>query len=142
MKFVPDRAVDIASIACPRLADVKAYEQGAELYLGVEMIKDAIDMYIEGELWPKAKQCAAEMAPRLVKDIVSLLFLLSLSLSSSPPLLSQSSSVTITIVSRHHQCFINHRSFISRYEQYVEDAYVNFLKNKGQAEQVQNLASA
>ncbi|XP_048583111.1 intraflagellar transport protein 172 homolog [Nematostella vectensis] len=86
MKFVPERASEVARVACPRLATIKAYEQGAELDLGVEMIKEAIDMYIEGELWPKAKRCAAEMAPR--------------------------------------------------YEQYVEDAYVNFLKNQGQAEQL------
>ena len=37
--------------------------QAGELYLGVEMVKEAIDVYIQGELWPKAKRCAAEMAP-------------------------------------------------------------------------------
>lgn len=86
MKFVSDRAYDIAKIACPRLAEIKCYEQAGELYLGVEMVKEAIDVYIQGELWPKAKRCAAEMAPK--------------------------------------------------YEQYVEDAYVAFLKQKGQAEQL------
>lgn len=103
MKFVPDRAVDIASIACPRLADVKAYEQGAELYLGVEMIKDAIDMYIEGELWPKAKQCAAEMAPRLVKDIASLLFLSSSSSVIIIVIFITTIIVTIIISYHHHR---------------------------------------
>ncbi|KAM7445695.1 hypothetical protein ABFA07_005947 [Porites harrisoni] len=86
MKFVSDRAYDVARIACPRLAEIKCYEQAGELYLGVEMVKEAIDVYIQGELWPKAKRCAAEMAPK--------------------------------------------------YEQYVEDAYVAFLKQKGQAEQL------
>ena len=38
--------------------------QAGELYLGVEMVKEAIDVYIQGELWPKAKRCAAEMAPK------------------------------------------------------------------------------
>ncbi|XP_027053913.1 intraflagellar transport protein 172 homolog [Pocillopora damicornis] len=86
MKFVGDRAYDVAKAACPRLAEIKCYEQAGELYLGVEMVKEAIDVYIQGELWPKAKRCAAEMAPK--------------------------------------------------YEQYVEDAYVAFLKQKGQAEQL------
>ncbi|XP_074628986.1 intraflagellar transport protein 172 homolog isoform X2 [Acropora palmata] len=85
MKFVSDRAYDVARVACARLADIKCYEQAGELYLGVEMVKEAIDVYIQGELWPKAKRCAAEMAPK--------------------------------------------------YEQYVEEAYVAFLKQKGQAEQ-------
>ncbi|XP_015754892.1 PREDICTED: intraflagellar transport protein 172 homolog [Acropora digitifera] len=86
MKFVSDRAYDVARVACARLADIKCYEQAGELYLGVEMVKEAIDVYIQGELWPKAKRCAAEMAPK--------------------------------------------------YEQYVEEAYVAFLKQKGQAEQL------
>ena len=30
------------------------------------MVKEAIDVYIQGELWPKAKRCAAEMAPKWV----------------------------------------------------------------------------
>ena len=28
------------------------------------MVKEAIDAYMQGELWPKAKRCAAEMEPR------------------------------------------------------------------------------
>ena len=34
------------------------------------MVKEAIDVYIQGELWPKAKRCAAEMAPKYVNLIV------------------------------------------------------------------------
>jgi hypothetical protein len=30
------------------------------------MVKEAIDMFIEGELWTKAKKCAADMAPKYV----------------------------------------------------------------------------
>lgn len=30
------------------------------------MVKEAIDMFIEGELWDKAKKCASDMAPRYV----------------------------------------------------------------------------
>jgi len=86
MKFVSDRAYDVARMVCPRLVEIKCYEQAGELYLGLEMVKEAIDVYIQGELWPKAKRCASEMAPK--------------------------------------------------YEQYVEEAYVAFLKQQGQAEQL------
>ncbi|CAB4017982.1 intraflagellar transport 172 homolog [Paramuricea clavata] len=65
MKFVPSRAEDVTMVACERLAEIKYYSQSAELYLGIEMVKEAIDMFIEGELWTKAKKCAADMAPNL-----------------------------------------------------------------------------
>ena len=48
--------------------------QAGELYLGVEMVKEAIDVYIQGELWPKAKRCAAEMAPKYVTILILNLF--------------------------------------------------------------------
>lgn len=38
--------------------------QAAELYLGVDMIKEAIDAFIEGEEWNKAKKVAKELEPR------------------------------------------------------------------------------
>ena len=34
------------------------------------MVKEAIDVYIQGELWPKAKRCAAEMAPKYVNCVL------------------------------------------------------------------------
>lgn len=50
--------------------------QAGELYLGVEMVKEAIDVYIQGELWPKAKRCAAEMAPKYVAILFLILSLI------------------------------------------------------------------
>jgi hypothetical protein len=35
------------------------------------MVKEAIDMFIEGELWTKAKKCAADMAPKYVYIIAT-----------------------------------------------------------------------
>ena len=57
---------------CPRAKGIgtkliyRSVFQSAELYLGIEMVKEAIDMFIDGELWAKAKKCAADMAPKLV----------------------------------------------------------------------------
>ena len=58
---------------CTKLLKLKKpfhFFQAGELYLGVEMVKEAIDVYIQGELWPKAKRCAAEMAPKYVNILI------------------------------------------------------------------------
>ena len=38
--------------------------QAAEIYLRTDMIKDAIDAFIAGEEWNKAKKVAKELEPR------------------------------------------------------------------------------
>lgn len=38
--------------------------KAAELYLNVDLIKEAIDVFIEAEEWNKAKRVAKEMEPR------------------------------------------------------------------------------
>lgn len=40
------------------------YCQAAELYLSVDLIKDAIDMFIAAEEWNKARKVAKELEPR------------------------------------------------------------------------------
>lgn len=38
--------------------------QAADLYLNMSLIKEAIDVFIEGEEWNKAKRVAKELKPR------------------------------------------------------------------------------
>lgn len=38
--------------------------QAAELYLNMDLIKEAIDVFIAGEEWNKAKRVAKELEPR------------------------------------------------------------------------------
>ena len=38
--------------------------QAAEMYLKVDLIKEAIDAFIAGEEWNKAKKVAKELEPR------------------------------------------------------------------------------
>ena len=38
--------------------------QAAEQYLQVDMFKEAVDVYIESEQFPKAKKVAKELDPR------------------------------------------------------------------------------
>lgn len=40
------------------------FPQAAELYLNLDLIKEAIDAFIEGEEWNKAKRVAKELDPR------------------------------------------------------------------------------
>lgn len=39
--------------------------QAADLYLSVDLIKEAIDIFIDSEEWNKAKRVAKELEPRL-----------------------------------------------------------------------------
>lgn len=52
----------------PRAVDLLRYKmfffQAAELYLNLDLIKNAIDAFIEGEEWNKAKRVAKELDPR------------------------------------------------------------------------------
>ncbi|KAI8928779.1 hypothetical protein BC831DRAFT_447367 [Entophlyctis helioformis] len=56
IKFVPERGQDVVAAACMRLIQVKRYAAAGELYAGVDLYKDAIDAYIAGGLWDKARQ--------------------------------------------------------------------------------------
>lgn len=40
--------------------------QAAELYLNVDLVKEAIDVFMEGDEWNKAKRVAKEQDPRHV----------------------------------------------------------------------------
>ena len=66
IKFLDsDRATDVASVTGPRLIDIGKYSAAAQLYLGCEMIKEAVDAFIAGKEWAKAKKVAKELEPRL-----------------------------------------------------------------------------
>lgn len=66
IKFLDnDRAVEVAELAGPRLVEAGRHTQAAQLYMGVEMIKEAIDAFIEAQEWSKAKKVATELEPRL-----------------------------------------------------------------------------
>ena len=41
------------------------YNAAAQLYLGVEMVREAVEAFISGEEWAKAKKVARELEPRL-----------------------------------------------------------------------------
>ncbi|XP_056150499.1 intraflagellar transport protein 172 homolog [Lampris incognitus] len=65
IKFLSgERAVEVVQIVGPRLTELRKYSAAAELYLNMDLIKEAIDVFIEGEEWNKAKRVAKELDPR------------------------------------------------------------------------------
>uniref|UniRef100_A0A7N8X0V8 Intraflagellar transport 172 n=1 Tax=Mastacembelus armatus TaxID=205130 RepID=A0A7N8X0V8_9TELE len=68
IKFLSgDRAVEVIQVVGPRLTHLRKYNAAAELYLNMDLIKEAIDVFIEGEEWNKAKRVAKELEPRFSK---------------------------------------------------------------------------
>ncbi|XP_058470061.1 intraflagellar transport protein 172 homolog [Solea solea] len=65
IKFLSaDRAVEVIQVIGPRLSHLGKYNAAAELYVNMDLIKEAIDVLMEGEEWNKAKRVAKELKPR------------------------------------------------------------------------------
>ncbi|CAG5928433.1 unnamed protein product [Menidia menidia] len=65
IKFLSgERAVEVVQAVGPRLAGLRKFSAAAELYLNMDLIKEAIDVFIDGEEWNKAKRVAKELEPR------------------------------------------------------------------------------
>ncbi|MEQ2256463.1 hypothetical protein ILYODFUR_024390, partial [Ilyodon furcidens] len=65
IKFLSgDRATEVVQLVGSRLAQLRKFNAAAELYLNMDLIKEAIDAFIEGEEWNKAKRVAKELEPR------------------------------------------------------------------------------
>ncbi|XP_069742704.1 intraflagellar transport protein 172 homolog isoform X3 [Narcine bancroftii] len=65
IKFLnQEKALDVIKTVGPRLIEMQKYNSAAELYLNMDLIKEAIDCFIGGEEWNKAKHVAKELDPR------------------------------------------------------------------------------
>ncbi|XP_048154931.1 intraflagellar transport protein 172 homolog isoform X3 [Corvus hawaiiensis] len=58
------RSMEVTRTVAPQLVAMKKYSMAAELYLNLDLIQEAIDAFIEGEEWSKAKHMAKEFDPR------------------------------------------------------------------------------
>ncbi|CAG0880914.1 unnamed protein product [Cyprideis torosa] len=64
LKFLDqDRASDVVRSAALKLNQQSNFNAAAQLYLGADMIREAIDSLIQGEEWAKAKKIAQELDP-------------------------------------------------------------------------------
>ncbi|XP_063612068.1 intraflagellar transport protein 172 homolog [Penaeus indicus] len=65
VKFLDaDKAEEVARQLGPRLLEIKRYNAAAQLFLAGDLIKEAIDAFISGQEWKKAKNVARELEPR------------------------------------------------------------------------------
>lgn len=60
-----EKALSVAEMAGPRLVQAGRHNAAAQLYLGVEMVKEAVDAFLDGHEWAKARKVARELEPRL-----------------------------------------------------------------------------
>ncbi|XP_067120573.1 intraflagellar transport protein 172 homolog [Centruroides vittatus] len=58
-------AEQVVQQVSPRLIEIKRFGVAAEMYLRIDKIKEAIDVFMAGEEWSKAKKVAKELEPRL-----------------------------------------------------------------------------
>ncbi|XP_046728666.1 intraflagellar transport protein 172 homolog isoform X1 [Silurus meridionalis] len=66
IKFLTrEKAVGVVQVVGPRLVQHKKYNAAAELYLNLDLIKEAVDAFMEAEEWNKAKRIAKELDARL-----------------------------------------------------------------------------
>nr|XP_039330556.1 intraflagellar transport protein 172 homolog isoform X2 [Saimiri boliviensis boliviensis] len=65
IKFLPpQRNIEVVLAVGPQLIGIGKHNAAAELYLNLDLVKEAIDAFIEGEEWNKAKRVAKELDPR------------------------------------------------------------------------------
>eukprot|EP00698_Gefionella_okellyi_P025059 TRINITY_DN9055_c0_g1_i1.p1 TRINITY_DN9055_c0_g1~~TRINITY_DN9055_c0_g1_i1.p1 ORF type:complete len:1722 (-),score=456.28 TRINITY_DN9055_c0_g1_i1:33-5198(-) len=65
MQFMTDRAAQVVGTVSERLIEISRFEQAAELWVGIDRYKEAIDVYIQAGLWDKARRVAQSYAPQL-----------------------------------------------------------------------------
>ncbi|XP_074392344.1 intraflagellar transport protein 172 homolog isoform X2 [Zonotrichia albicollis] len=65
VKFLDQsQSMEVTRTVAPQLVAMKKYSLAAELYLNLDLVREAIDALIEGEEWSKAKHTAKEFDPR------------------------------------------------------------------------------
>lgn len=60
----------MASLVCDRLAHMGKFEKAGDLMLAVRMVKEALDMFMSGEAWEKARDIARNIAPKYVIEVI------------------------------------------------------------------------
>eukprot|EP00929_Paragymnodinium_shiwhaense_P046199 TRINITY_DN2351_c0_g1_i1.p1 TRINITY_DN2351_c0_g1~~TRINITY_DN2351_c0_g1_i1.p1 ORF type:complete len:1763 (+),score=565.99 TRINITY_DN2351_c0_g1_i1:153-5441(+) len=67
MKSAPERYNDIVAVVAKRLQMLSRFEAAADLYESVEHFREAVNCFIAGELWERAKRLAKDQCPDMVR---------------------------------------------------------------------------
>eukprot|EP00048_Salpingoeca_helianthica_P023440 m.24360 g.24360 ORF g.24360 m.24360 type:complete len:1745 (-) comp8673_c1_seq1:35-5269(-) len=68
-KFTPNRATIVVATVSTRLRSLGRHEPAADLYLAVDMVREAVEACVEGALWDKARSIAREHLPELLPGV-------------------------------------------------------------------------
>ena len=69
MDHVVDRSVDVVNTVAARLKAISRHEEAAVMYMGVESFREAIDSYLQGKLYEKARHVATTDAPQFLSYV-------------------------------------------------------------------------
>jgi len=69
MNHVPERIPEVVATVSKRLVEIKRFAQAAELYEGIDAHREAIDVYMAGQMWDQARALARSAAPQQVKFV-------------------------------------------------------------------------
>lgn len=65
-KFVEtDEAISISRSLGPKLIEMRQHNTAAQLYMACDLTKEAIDAFIAGDEWNKARKAARDLEPGL-----------------------------------------------------------------------------
>merc|ERR1712176_1233558 len=68
-KHAQDRYNDIVAVVAKRLKMIQRFEAAAELYDSIEASREAVNCYIAGEVWDKAKMLAQAQCPDMIRVV-------------------------------------------------------------------------
>lgn len=68
-RFAKDMAEEAVNTAGQRLVEVGRHEVAADIYAGHDKFKEAIDAYMEGQVWARARQLANEYLPGYLETV-------------------------------------------------------------------------
>merc|ERR1719160_597480 len=69
MKHSQERYNEVVMIVANKLQQIQRFEAAAELYESVEKPREAVQCYLQGESWNKAKVLAQQQAPEMVRTV-------------------------------------------------------------------------
>eukprot|EP00002_Diphylleia_rotans_P027200 TRINITY_DN5444_c0_g1_i2.p1 TRINITY_DN5444_c0_g1~~TRINITY_DN5444_c0_g1_i2.p1 ORF type:complete len:1218 (+),score=289.45 TRINITY_DN5444_c0_g1_i2:1863-5516(+) len=63
------RAIEVATVTAARLAEIQRFEAAGNVWEGVEKYRKAVEMYMQGGLWDKARSMAASRVPEFSPEV-------------------------------------------------------------------------
>ena len=69
MNHVPARIQEVVKLVSQRLIEIGRFAQAAELYEGIDQHRQAIQVYMQGDLWEQARELASQVGPKEERQV-------------------------------------------------------------------------